>query len=479
MKISRRKALGTLGGLAGACLFPRLSRAASGPRFEPHMRFSLNPYVAQLLADLYGNLNLYWGDIHGHTGFSDGYGLPDEYYEQARNTSLLDFAAITDHAEWLNVLSQRIKMNDGTPLPLWQMILDAADFHNETGAFATLPAWEWTGDSYGHRCVYFRDSVNIPAAPLDAFTHPTPTELWADLGGYPCSTIPHHPIRPSCRVDWSYSNDMERLVEIYSKWGNAETWACAYDEMPVYKKHPWLRPFAKDHDVFSALKSGIRLGIIAGSDSHQGLAGSTYWAPPRGTSIGGDAGFLLGLSGEEFLNWLAAGNTFDHRQQFQGGGLIGAWSDELRREKIWDAMYDRRVFGTTGIRPMIRFAILDESSGEYALMGEEAVIGPGIPTVLFHIAAEPGVGIEFCYFYRDSELVFERFCGGASQVSGGLRDESAVAGETYLYTMKVRFRQTVNTDQDYVFSVTPGPHVTDTPQLVELAWTSPIWVTMA
>ncbi|MFQ6091283.1 MAG: choice-of-anchor X domain-containing protein, partial [bacterium] len=36
----------------------------------------------------------FWGDLHGHTGFSDGIGTPEEYYLYARDVSDLDFVAI-------------------------------------------------------------------------------------------------------------------------------------------------------------------------------------------------------------------------------------------------------------------------------------------------------------------------------------------------------------------------------------------------
>ena len=60
----------------------------------------------------YGNLFLYWGDIHGHTALSDGIDTPKNYYNYAKNTSRLDFSAITDHAfrirnyptDWDNII---------------------------------------------------------------------------------------------------------------------------------------------------------------------------------------------------------------------------------------------------------------------------------------------------------------------------------------------------------------------------------------
>ncbi|MFA6450127.1 MAG: histidinol phosphatase, partial [bacterium] len=47
--------------------------------------------------------NLYIGDLHTHSGFSDGTGLPENAYDTARNTGHFDFLAVTDHVEALGL----------------------------------------------------------------------------------------------------------------------------------------------------------------------------------------------------------------------------------------------------------------------------------------------------------------------------------------------------------------------------------------
>jgi hypothetical protein len=53
--------------------------------------------------------NLYFGDLHSHTSYSDGEGTPDEAFETARSAGA-DFLAITDHHyllldwEWADIL---------------------------------------------------------------------------------------------------------------------------------------------------------------------------------------------------------------------------------------------------------------------------------------------------------------------------------------------------------------------------------------
>jgi hypothetical protein len=38
-----------------------------------------------------------WGDLHGHTNYADGTGVPEDYFVYARDVSALDVAAITEH----------------------------------------------------------------------------------------------------------------------------------------------------------------------------------------------------------------------------------------------------------------------------------------------------------------------------------------------------------------------------------------------
>ncbi len=470
--LTRRMFLKLLGTTAaGTFLLPKTGR----PMILSAAR---DPVVESLLAELYTGLNLYWGDIHGHTGFSDGYGLPAEYYERARYTRGLDFTAISDHAEFISHFSRNIKMNDGTPLPLWKMNVDAANEHNAPGEFVALIGFEWTSNAYGHRNAYFRDSQQIPRIPVSILTHPTPTQLWATLENYPCFTVPHHCIRDERLTDWSYTHDMERLVEIYSKWGNCESWNTNYEEYLYYRRFPGAKLLAKGHDVTSALMNGIQLGMTAGTDSHQGLAGSTAWDEPRGTSINGDLDFLTSLSGEQFLEWLADGNTFDHREpRPSGGGIFGVWAYQLQRDTIWDGMYARRTVAASGIRPTIRFAVLDDSTEAYAIMGGKIVIGQRNPKLLLHIISDPDADIEKVEIRRNTNTISSFSCNRVAEVSGSLLDENTLPGKRYYYSLRIYFRQRTNTDGDHIIDLNADPPYTDDPQLIELAWPSPIWVT--
>ncbi|HEX7401133.1 MAG TPA: DUF3604 domain-containing protein, partial [candidate division Zixibacteria bacterium] len=81
--------------------------------------------------------NVYWGDIHCHTSYSDCPAAENDTVSPygallfARDSSLLDFVAITDHAEDLT----------GSE---WADIQNQNALFYDPGIFVTLNAWEFT-----------------------------------------------------------------------------------------------------------------------------------------------------------------------------------------------------------------------------------------------------------------------------------------------------------------------------------------------
>ncbi len=60
------------------------------------------PKPAPLPAPVDGNYNVYFGNLHSHTGFSDGVDVPDVAYNYAKNTANIDFLAVTEHTNLID-----------------------------------------------------------------------------------------------------------------------------------------------------------------------------------------------------------------------------------------------------------------------------------------------------------------------------------------------------------------------------------------
>lgn len=102
--------------------------------------------------DRTAGLHAYFGNLHSHTGYSDGLFTPAAAYQYARNSAPtpLDFLAVTDH----NHAAGGFAM---TPA-LYQQGLAQAAAANEDGQFVAIYGQEWGLASAGH--------VNIFEAPV-------------------------------------------------------------------------------------------------------------------------------------------------------------------------------------------------------------------------------------------------------------------------------------------------------------------------
>jgi len=90
-----------------------------------------------------GGMNIYFGNLHSHTSYSDGEGTPEEAFSWARDLGL-DFYAITDHAE---------QMSDKE----WADTGERADEFYEPGSFVAMRGFEWSQPMAGHMNVLGTD----------------------------------------------------------------------------------------------------------------------------------------------------------------------------------------------------------------------------------------------------------------------------------------------------------------------------------
>jgi len=264
--------------------------------------------------------NVFWGMIHGHTEHSDGYGSVHHYFRYARDRAALDFAALGDHDHVWETSDE-----------MWLRTQEATAAFNDPPRFVTFLGYEWAkwrrnGD--GDRNVYYLHDYR-PMYRSDLGHRPTPADLFRALENETAIIIPHHPAEIGNHCDWKDHDPLhERLVEIYSEWGSSE---CSVHDGNPFPVRPAAVPGVKRDGVDAgevregfvqrALELGWRVGFTAGGDDHTGHPGAEIWkgaAPWR---------YKPGI-----LAVLATDNT---------------------REGIWDALWNRRCYGTTGARMLV------------------------------------------------------------------------------------------------------------------------------
>ena len=84
---------------------------------------------------------LYYGNLHSHTSYSDGVLTPVDAYQYARDSADLDFLAVTDHLHLLDT-NEFVHMQN------------MATQSTVNGSFVAIYGYEWTSNVYGHVNVY-------------------------------------------------------------------------------------------------------------------------------------------------------------------------------------------------------------------------------------------------------------------------------------------------------------------------------------
>lgn len=259
-------------------------------------------------------LKIYWGELHSHTHYSwDGVGYDNFPY--ARHVSGLDFYAMTDHSN-----PTAGKYTQGLGPHVWEEYTAKTDKYYEPGKFATIHAYECSlGAPYGHHNVFFRSKPG----PLLAEDDVTLPELWAALTAGEALTIPHHTGKFPHPIVWFPHNDeIDRNIEIYSAHGLSES----YDPRgPLSFEHSLFTEASHSvtgpQFVQDAWMQGLVLSTVAASDDHRAHPGQPHF------------------------------------------GRTAVAATGLTREEIFDGLYHRRTYGTTGVKILLDFAINGEPMG--------------------------------------------------------------------------------------------------------------------
>jgi hypothetical protein len=280
---------------------------------------------------------------------------------------------------------------------VWNDYTTTAEQYNEPGRFTALIGYEGTSLIKGnnlHRVVMFRggkaDADQI--LPFTFAQSPDPEKLWDFMDNYEKTTgdyalaIPHNGNLSNGMMfmpttiggkpfDKEYAERRaarEPVVEVTQIKGDAEA-------------HPFLSPddeFAdyeswdagnldysqvKSNDMLKyeyareALKEGLKheqslgvnpfkFGMIGSTDSHTSLvtaAEENFFGKHTGKEPSEhrwNKPVIANPSGNMIMGW-----------EQTSSGLAAVWATENTREAIWDALYRKEVYATTGSRMLVRF----------------------------------------------------------------------------------------------------------------------------
>jgi len=114
----------------------------------------------------------------------------------------------------------------------------------------------------------------------------------------------------------------------------------------------------------------FKFGFVASSDTHKAKAGSGY-APVREQSdfTAGRNWFYAAIQKQavKAIPW-----EFERQASYwYTGGLVAVHADGRDRDSIWRALTDKRTYGTSGVRILLWFDLLNPPEGESLPMGSD------------------------------------------------------------------------------------------------------------
>ena len=331
-----------------------------------------------------------------------GYGSVAANYRYARDVANMDLFGLAEHE--FQMRSQE---------DWFARVRCARDFTMD-GRFVCIPSWEWTSAAYGHRNVYvLEDSVPCVGAAgfpggYNQSPQTTPAELWAELRKHTADfvTVPHHPPVVEHPFNWDlFDARYDRLVEVFSGWGNHED---SDGPLRGHGSDKWPHLTVRE-----AVRRGLRFGMIASSDCHDGCPGNAQ--------------------GSGLYTWA---NKFSE----VGSGFAAIVCDRLDRESLIRALRSRRCYAVTGARILVDFRVND------APMGSE-IRGRGPRRISFDVQA-PAPIAKIAVVRNGIDWVREP-CDRCDE-SFSLEDSTDEPSVSYYLRVTLADR--------------------------EMAWTSPIWV---
>jgi hypothetical protein len=282
----------------------------------------------------------------------------------------------------------------------WELIIQAAEDHNDPGQFTALIGYEWTSTTKGnnlHRVVILRDGEN-KASMVEPYTtvkplgSDDPVELWKWMQAYEDKTggrvmaiahngnlsngimFPFVETYAGHKVNKKYTQMRSRWEPLYEvtqikgdgethpllspndEFADYENWEKGNLDLTVPKKDDMLQhEYAR-----SGLGLGLQLerktgtnpykfGMIGATDSHTGLATAqedNFFGKHSGAEPNADR-WKHPMASVGGVSW----ESYD----MVASGLAGVWAKDNTRRSIFDAMMRKETYATTGSRMTVRF----------------------------------------------------------------------------------------------------------------------------
>jgi hypothetical protein len=266
------------------------------------------------------NDKLFWGDLHSNIHHNQIDEM-EKWYEFAKEVT--DFWAVAYYPYYMKKLDSGLGIEDiydkETREKDWEIVKEfCREKDSKAGKDGNIPVfagYEWQGSGLdGDHNVFYLENNGGLFVPLRY------EELCSLLPLGKAIAIPHHPAYAlgNRGKNWETHNPLfSPFSEIFSSHGSSES---GYTDMHMLR-HIHMGPRTGGTSVFDGLLNGHETGIIASGDNHSVPA-------------------------------------------MYGHGLMACYSEDNTKEKIWEAMLKKHVYGVTGNKIKLKYNLNDAMMGD-------------------------------------------------------------------------------------------------------------------
>ncbi len=281
---------------------------------------------------------LLWGQLHGESERYDSGDNIESCLRYFRDDKAYNFYGISSPED-----------ADETSNEQWKLISQNVVDFNEEDRFTTFLGFQWTGErqTEGVRLfVYPKDGKPI-LRKKDA-KNSSLKKIYKGHAPKDFISIPCWTMAKGAEYDFSnFDPEFERVVEIYNSWGCSETTAKEGNPIPIEGPGKTGVKETGEGSIIKALMQNNRFGFVAGGLDDRGIYQELY----------------------------------DNEQQQYPAGLTAIVSKEHTRQTLFDALYNRSCYATTGKQIIVGLSIAGVPMGGQTSTAEK----PGL-SVNRHIA---------------------------------------------------------------------------------------------
>lgn len=215
-----------------------------------------------------GLLNVYFGNLHAHTSYSDGVATPEDAFTHARDAGGLDFMAVTEHNHArAGSIANRHSLYSGSDA---DSLISTANRLTENGRFVALYGQEYSSISSGNHV----NVLDVPAV-IDvangSFDRLVDDWLPAhlDTTGQQAVLLMNHPANPNSPADEEYGRDDFASDEEWRQRMDARAVMIAMINGPSHATGTGLAPSPPAESEYRRyLNLGFHLAPTADQDNH-------------------------------------------------------------------------------------------------------------------------------------------------------------------------------------------------------------------